>query len=65
MGEYLGSIITANDKCFVIKTKAEISPQDGLCFVLGGELVGCLVNSAEKTKDGVKIYPNKKLNWHY
>jgi len=62
MGEYLGNVISANDKCFVVKTKAEISAQDGLCFVLGNELVGCLVNSAEKTKDGIKIYPNKKLN---
>ena len=62
MGEYLGIITSANDKCFVIKTKSEISAQDGLCFVLGTELIGCLVNSAERTKDGIKIYPNKKLN---
>ena len=62
IGEYLGVTTSANDKCFTIKTKAEISAQDGLCFTLGNEFVGCLVNSAEKTKDGVKIYPNKKLN---
>jgi len=62
MGEYLGNVISANDKCFVIKTKSEVIAQDGLCFVSGAELVGCLVNSVERTKDGVKIYPNKKLN---
>ena len=62
MGEYLGNVISANDKCFVIKTKTEISAQDGLCFIIGNELIGCLVNSVEHTKDGVKIYPNKKLN---
>jgi len=62
IGEYLGEIISFNDKCFVIKTKAEINSQDGLCFVVGGELIGCLVNNAEKTKDGIKVYPNKKHN---
>ena len=61
IGEYLGEIITSNDKCFVIKTKEEISPQDGLCFVLNNEFMGCLVNSSEKTKEGIKIYPNKKI----
>ena len=62
MGEYIGSVISANDKCFVVKTKAQIVPQDGLCFNYGAELVGCLVNSADITKEGVKIYPNKKIN---
>ena len=62
MGEYLGNVTSSNDKCFVIKTKKEITAQDGLCFILGNELIGCLVNNAEKTKDGVKIYPNKKIN---
>ena len=61
MGEYLGNVISANDKCFVIKTKSEISPQDGICFISDTELLGCLVNSAEKTKEGIKIYPNKKI----
>lgn len=62
VGEFLGCVISANDKCFVIKTKAQIAPQDGLCFDYGSELVGCLVNSADITKEGVKIYPNKKIN---
>ena len=32
IGEFLGEVITSNDKCFVIKTKKEIVAQDGLCF---------------------------------
>lgn len=62
MGEFIGEIISSNEKNFVIKTKAEINPQDGLCFISNNELIGCLVNKCEKTKDGVKIYPNKKIN---
>lgn len=62
IGEYIGEVITSNDKCFVIKTKLQISPQDGLCFMFENEFGGCLVNSIEKTKDGIKIFPNKKLN---
>ncbi len=62
IGEFIGTVISSNDKCFVIKTKKEIVAQDGLCFVLGKEFIGCLVNKCEKTKDGIKIYPNKKLN---
>lgn len=62
IGEYIGEVITSNDKSFVIKTKSKISPQDGLCFVLGNEFSGCLVNSVEKTKEGIKIFPNRKIN---
>ncbi|MBQ8848422.1 MAG: U32 family peptidase [Candidatus Gastranaerophilales bacterium] len=61
IGEYIGEVISCNDKCFVIKTKKEINSQDGLCFILNNELNGCLVNNIEKTKDGIKVYPNKKL----
>ncbi len=61
-GEYIGKVISVNDKNFTIKTKEEINPQDGLCFIAQNELQGCLVNKVEKTKEGVKIYPNKKIN---
>lgn len=61
-GEYIGKVVSSNDKNFTIKTKEEINPQDGLCFVIQNELQGCLVNKVEKTKDGVKIFPNKKIN---
>ena len=62
MSEYIGKISSVNDKNFTIKTNEEINPQDGLCFVVQDELQGCLVNKVEKTKDGAKIYPNKKIN---
>ena len=61
IGEYIGEVITSNDKCFVIKTKADLSNQDGLCFISQNEFLGCLINKFEKTKDGVKVYPNKKI----
>lgn len=61
-GELLGEVICANNESFTIKTKKEIHPQDGLCFIFAKELTGCLVNSAQKTKEGYKIYPNKKIN---
>lgn len=60
-GEYIGVVTTYNDKCFCINTKKELNAQDGLCFVLNDELTGCLINSAEKTKDGIKVYPNRKV----
>ena len=62
-GERLGTIISINDKNFVIKTKASISPQDGLVVTSKGDLEGCLVNKKEDTKEGVKIFPNKKVNF--
>ena len=61
-GEYIGKVISSNDKNFTIKTKEEINPQDGLCFIIQNELKGCLVNKIEKIKEGIKIYPNKKIN---
>lgn len=61
-GEFLGEVISKNDNSFVLKTTKEINPQDGLCFVISGNLEGCKVNRAEKIKTGVKIYPNKKIN---
>lgn len=61
IGEYIGEVISSNEKSFVIKTKKEITQQDGLCFIINEELNGCLVNNCEKTKEGIKIYPNKKI----
>ena len=61
-GEILGKVISKNDNSFVIKTKQEINPQDGLCFIVNNNLSGCFVNKAEKVKDGIKIYPNKKID---
>ena len=58
LGENLGKITKIFDNHFEID--AEINPQDGLCYMLEGNLTGCLVNKV----DGNKVYPNKmdKLN---
>ena len=60
-GEYVGVIISCSDNNFTIRTKQELNPQDGLCYVQNNELRGCLINKCEKIKDGYKIYPNKKI----
>lgn len=61
MGEELGEVTSTNEKFFTIKTKAQINPQDGLCFVVDNALSGILVNSVEKIKEGFKVFPNKKI----
>ncbi len=61
-GEYLGVVKSTSDSSFILDTKEQINPQDGLCFEYRGEFFGCLVNKAQVVKGGVKIYPNKKLN---
>ena len=55
MGEFIGII----RKDLTIKTKKELHIQDGLYFENNE---GCFINKLEKTKDGYKITPNKKLN---
>jgi len=62
IGEYIGKVINSNIDSFSIKTNIILSSQDGLCFVKDGQLEGCLINKAEKIKEGYKIYPNKKVN---
>ena len=44
--------------CFSKKEGDFIHSQDGLCYLISGELEGCLVNKV----DGNKIYPNKMGN---
>ena len=53
LGEKLGKVIKVNRDSFEINAK--ISPQDGLCWFVNGDMQGCLVNRAE----GNKIFPNK------
>ncbi len=60
-GEFIGEVIKTNGNSFTVNTNETINPQDGLCFIFNNELTGCLVNSIEKTKKGVKIFPNKKI----
>ena len=63
LGEEIGVIQAISENNFTIKIKNKnliLNPQDGLVF---GELSsGCLINKAEKTKDGFKIFPNKNEN---
>lgn len=52
-GERLGKVKRIFHNYFEID--AEITPQDGLCFVSDGKMKGFLVNKV----DGNKVYPNK------
>ena len=52
-GEKIGKVKRICHNYFVID--ADLSPQDGLCFIDNGEMTGFLVNKVE----GNKVYPNK------
>ena len=60
-GEYIGSVSSSNNESFTIKTKAELTAQDGLCYIINDEAQGCLINRCEKIKEGYKVFPNKKI----
>ena len=62
IGEEIGSIDGIFENGLIIKTNKEINPQDGLLILTKDDSIGFLVNKSEKTKTGVKIYPNKKLD---
>ncbi len=55
MGEKIGTVTKAGKDFFEVKTKLQLNPQDGLCFMLGGHLEGCLVNRVEQKK----VFPNR------
>lgn len=59
IGEKVGIVTKVGRDFFEIKTKLQMNNQDGLCFMNGGHLEGCLVNRSEKSGAFVKIYPNK------
>lgn len=72
MGEYLGKVKKISGNYFKLETAEKdiiISPQDGLCYYIGEELSGCLVNKVEKFQVGgnkqhkfapeERIYPNR------
>ena len=52
-GEKIGKVKRICHNYFEIN--ADLSPQDGLCFISDGEMTGFLVNRV----DGNKVYPNK------
>ena len=59
IGEKLGKITKTEKDYFIIDNNSvSLHPQDGLCYLINGELEGCLVNKV----DGTKIYPNKMNN---
>ena len=60
IGELIGTIDKNYENYLLIKTNKEINPQDGLIILTENDSTGFLVNKIEKTKSGVKIYPNKK-----
>ncbi|DAB20565.1 TPA: collagenase-like protease, partial [Candidatus Gastranaerophilales bacterium HUM_20] len=43
VGEKIGTVTRVGRDFFEIKTKIQLNNQDGLCFMLGGHLEGCLV----------------------
>lgn len=72
MGEYIGKVKKTSGNYFKLETAEKdiiISPQDGLCYYVGDELSGCLVNKVEKFQVGSskqhkfapeeRIYPNR------
>lgn len=59
-GKYIGKIDKVGKDYFELKSlstthHSQLNKQDGICFILNNELVGCLVNKII----GNKIYPNK------
>lgn len=59
IGLKLGVVTGVYKDSFEIKTDVKIEAQDGLCYFFENELSGMLVNKTEKTKNGLKIFPNK------
>ena len=53
LGEKIGKVDKIGKNFFSIKG-AKLNPQDGLCYFVGEDLTGCLVNKIENDK----IYPN-------
>ena len=53
LGEKIAVVEKVTKNYFIVKN-AQISPQDGLCYLYNGKLCGCLVNKVEKDK----IFPN-------
>lgn len=54
-GEYIGKVSKVGKDYFEISNNLALNNQDGLCFFIGDNLSGFLVNKVEKNK----IYPNK------
>ncbi len=61
-GKFIGCVKQVTKERILVETGMEISPQDGLCYLSNGEMVGFLVNNAEKINKGVLVHPNRKIS---
>ena len=59
IGEKIGTVTKVGKDFFEIKSKLQLNNQDGLCFMNGGHLEGCLVNRSDKNGAVIKVFPNK------
>ena len=59
IGEKIGTVTKVGKDFFEIKSKIKLNNQDGLCFMNGGHLEGCLVNRLDKNGAVIKVFPNK------
>lgn len=59
IGEKIGTVTKVGKDFFEIKSKIKLNNQDGLCFMNGGHLEGCLVNRSDKNGAVIKVFPNK------
>lgn len=59
IGERLGIVSKTGKDFFEIKTKLQLNNQDGLCFMNGGHLEGCLINRVDKVGALYRVFPNR------
>lgn len=55
MGERIGRVVRTAGNAFTLDCDNDLATGDGICFIVGGELVGTNVNAA----DGRRITPNR------
>ena len=58
IGEKIGTVTKVGKDFFEIKSKLQLNNQDGLCFMNGGHLEGCLVNRSDKNGHTLLLLKN-------
>lgn len=58
VGEKIGVVKNISKDFIEIKTDVKINPQDGLCYFLGNNLEGFLINNVKCNKTMLQIFPN-------
>ena len=58
VGEKIGVAKNISKDFIEIKTDVKINPQDGLCYFLGNNLEGFLINNVKCNKTMLQIFPN-------